>query len=368
MSRVPFLDLAKAYQELRPQLDKALLRVASSGQYLFGPETESFEREFADYIGTRYAVTVGSGLDALIIALRAYGIGVGDDVLVPTNTFVATWMAVSAVGARPIPVEPDPHTYNIDIKNLNRRLSKNTRAIIPVHLYGRPCDMESVTKWAKDHSLPVIEDAAQSHGAWMQHPLRKTGSLGQAGCWSFYPGKNMGAFGDAGAITTNDERIAERCRELRNYGSVVKYHHETMGVNSRISEMDAAVLRVKLRVLNEWNRRREAVAQQYLDLLSDVPLVLPELPESVKPSWHLFVVQTSERDGLRQFLREHEIDTQIHYPVPPLRQPVYAAQYSPNGCPIAEWLSQRILSLPIGPHMSEAQVRRVSDLVHRYYS
>lgn len=365
MMRVPFLDLKPAYRELSIEISRALARVSESGQYLFGPETEAFEREFADFIGVRHCIAVGSGLDALTIALHAYGIHRGDDVLVPSNTFIATWMAVSAVGARPIPVEPDPRSFNITADSLRRALTPQARAVIPVHLYGRPCDMDDLRAWARAHSLLVIEDAAQAHGAAINN--FRTGNMGHAGCWSFYPGKNLGAFGDAGAITTNDTAIAEMCRTIRNYGSSEKYHHEQMGLNSRMSETDAAILRVKLRVLDQWNRRRHVLALQYRDSLSDLPLLLPDLPRLGVPSWHLFVVQTPDRDRMRQYLQDQGIDTQIHYPVPPHRQPVYAVNYSSDACPVADALSANILSLPMGPHLTAAQVHRVSDVIHQYY-
>lgn len=367
MTRIAFLDLTLAYDELRSAIEHAMSRVASSGQYLFGRETEAFESEFADYIGTRYCVAVGNGLDALSIALRALEIGTGDEVLVPSNTFIATWMAVTAVGARPVPVEPDPITQDVSPAGFVSAATARTRCIIPVHLYGRPCKMREISDWAVSNSISVVEDAAQSHGALLEDGTTRTGSIGDAGGWSFYPGKNLGAFGDAGAVTTSRQDLAEACRQIRNYGSLQKYHHGRLGLNSRMSEMDAAILRIKLRVLDEWNRRRHNIAQQYGELLSDLPMILPQFPPYGDSSWHLYVIQTDGRDELQQYLKRRGVETQIHYPIPPHRQPIYAQQYPGDGCPTADRLSRTVLSLPIGPHMTESQVRVISDCIHQYF-
>ena len=331
---IPFLDLHAAYQELRPEIDVAVGRVLDSGYYILGPEVEAFETDFARYCEADHAIGVGNGLDALVLALRALGIGVGDEVLVPSNTFIATWLAVTAVGARPVPVEPDPNTYNIDVARLSDALTKQTRAIIAVHLYGQPANMAALSAFCREHGLRLIEDAAQAHGA--RHTGRRVGSEGDIACWSFYPGKNLGALGDGGCVTTSDPHLAERVRLLRNYGSREKYVHEEVGTNSRLDPIQAAILRVKLAHLDAWNDRRRAIAALYLDRLRDSGLALPEVPNWAEPVWHLFVVRHPDRDALRQSLHEAGIGTLIHYPIAPHMQRAYAGLgISPDALPIA---------------------------------
>jgi dTDP-4-amino-4,6-dideoxygalactose transaminase len=359
MSRVPFLDVQAIYEELREELDEAARRVMASGAYVLGPEVAAFEKEFAAYCGTRHAIGVGSGLDALRLILLGYGLGAGDEVIVPSNTFIATWLAVSQTGAVPVPVEPDPETHNITSGAVERAVTERTKAIMPVHLYGQPADMDAIVALGRRHGIRVIEDAAQAQGA--RHRGRRAGSLGDAAGFSFYPGKNLGALGDAGAITTDDDGLADRVRMLRNYGSKVKYHHDLPGLNSRLDSLQAALLRVKLRHLDEFNDRRRAAAARYLERLEG-EVALPVVPEWAEPVWHLFVVRHPRRDRLQTGLREAGIDTLIHYPIPPHLSGAYAG-YSGPPLPVAERLADEVLSLPMGPHLSTEDTDRVADAV-----
>ena len=359
---IPFLELAAAYRELKSEIDAAVVSVLESGCYILGPEVEAFEQEWAVYCGATHAVGVGSGLDALILALRALEIGSGDEVIVPSNTFIGTWLAVSAVGARPVPVEPDPATYNIDPVRIGAAITPATRAILPVHLYGQPADLDTILAIARAHNLFVVEDAAQAHGACYKG--RRIGAHGDVVCWSFYPGKNLGAFGDGGAVTTNRDDLADRIRILRNYGSRHKYLNEVRGVNSRLDPLQAAILRVKLRYLDEWIARRQWVATCYFKGLSDTGLILPYVPEWADPAWHLFVVQSQEREALRTRLAEIGIDTLIHYPIPPHMQGAYAdLGFESDAFPLARQLATTVLSLPMGPHLKLDDVRRVVEAV-----
>jgi dTDP-4-amino-4,6-dideoxygalactose transaminase len=362
VSRIPFLDLPAAYAELQEELDAATRRVMASGQFILGPEVTAFEEEFAGYCGTRHAIGVGSGLDALRLILLAYGIGPGDEVIVPSNTFIATWLAVSQAGATPVPVEPDGETHNITAAAVEPALTRFTKAIMPVHLYGQPADMDALLALGRDRGIPVIEDAAQAQGALYRG--RRAGSLADAAGFSFYPGKNLGALGDAGAVTTDDELLADRLRTLRNYGSKVKYHHDVAGLNSRLDSLQAAALRIKLRRLDDWNSRRRAVATRYLERLAVVDeIVLPTVPERTEPVWHLFVVRHRRRDDLRERLDEAGVETIIHYPIPPHRAGAYAAEFDGARLPIAEQLADEVLSLPIGPHLRLEDADRVAGAV-----
>ncbi|WP_282041262.1 DegT/DnrJ/EryC1/StrS family aminotransferase [Halomonas alimentaria] len=361
---IPFLDLKAAYLELQKPIDDAVSRVLNSGWYVLGPEVEAFESEFADYCGTACCVGVANGLDALTLALRALEVGPGDEVIVPSNTYIATWLAVSAVGATPVPVEPDPTTHNIDPARIEAAITPRTRALLPVHLYGQPVDLDPILAIARQHGLKVIEDAAQAHGA--RYKGERIGGHGDIVCWSFYPGKNLGAMGDAGAITTNDNELAERIAMLRNYGSREKYVNEVPGVNSRLDPLQAAVLRVKLKALDEWTERRRAIAALYSDKLADTGLALPMVPEWAEPAWHLYVVRSSRRDALQAALKEADIGTLIHYPIPPHRQQAYAQLgLEEYPLPVAEQLAGEVLSLPMGPQLTLEQARRVVDAVKR---
>ncbi len=360
---VPFLDLKAAYRELKDEFDAVYQRVMESGWYILGEEVEAFETEWAAYCGTAYCVGVGNGLEALHLVLRAWGIGPGDEVIVPSNTYIATWLAVSYAGATPVPVEPDPRTYNLDSARIEAAITQKTKAVIPVHLYGQPADMDPIVAIARRHGLKVLEDAAQAHGSRYQG--RRTGGLGDAAAWSFYPGKNLGAFGDAGAVTTDDANLADRLRVLRNYGSRVKYHNEVKGFNSRLDPLQAGFLRVKLRQLDDWNQRRQRVARTYLHDLREVSsLGLPHVPEWAAPCWHLFVVRHPRRDELQRRLEAAGVGTLIHYPIPPHRSGAYAdVGFKEGGFPLAEELAATVLSLPMGPHLDEGQAALVAQRV-----
>lgn len=365
MMQVPFLDLKYTYMALKEELDAAYHRVMESGWYILGEEVEAFEQEFADFVGARHCVGVGNGLEALHLILRAYGIGPGDEVIVPANTYIATWLAVTYAGATPVPVEPVERTYNLDPALIEAAITPRTRAIIAVHLYGQTADMDPINEIARRHGLKVIEDAAQAHGA--RYKGRRAGSLGDAAGWSFYPGKNLGAFGDAGAVTTDDDDLARRVRSLRNYGSQVKYYNEFKGFNSRLDPLQAAFLRVKLPHLDAWNQRRAVIAARYLEAFANLPLILPYVPPWAEPVWHLFVVRHPERDRLQRYLAKQGIGTLIHYPVPPHLQNAYADMGFHEGAfPITEAIHREVLSLPMGPHLSEGEQGYVINCVHSF--
>lgn len=359
---IPFLDFGAMHAEVRADLDAACRRVIDSNWLILGQEVERFEAEFADYCEAGYCVGVGNGLDALYLVLRALGVGPGDEVIVPANTYIATWLAASYAGALPRPVEPDPRTYNLDPAAVERAITPRTRAVVPVHLYGQPADMDPINEVARRHGLKVIEDAAQAHGA--RYKGRRTGGLGDAAGFSFYPGKNLGALGDGGAVVTNDPDLADRVRVLRNYGSRTKYHNDVKGVNSRLDELQAAFLRVKLALLDDWNARRRAVAGRYLDVLSGLGLTLPFVPDWAQPVWHLFVVRWPRRDALQRALAGAGIGTMIHYPIPPHLQPAYRELgLGPGSFPLTEAIHRDVLSLPMWPQMPAAQIDAVCEAI-----
>jgi dTDP-4-amino-4,6-dideoxygalactose transaminase len=359
---VPFLDLGAAYRELQTDLESAILASLRTGWYIGGQDVEAFESEFATFTETKHCVGVANGLDALHLALLALGVGAGDEVIVPSNTYIATWLAVSQSGAIPVPVEPTESTYNIDPSRIEGAITPRTKAILPVHLYGQPADLDPILILAHKHGLYVLEDAAQAHGA--RYKGRRIGGHGDVVAWSFYPGKNLGALGDAGAVTTNDEKIADRIRVLRNYGSRLKYVNEVKGFNSRLDPVQASALRVKLKYLDEWNARRVAVAKRYAEGLAGAGLVLPYVPEWAEPVWHLFVVQHSKRDAIQRMLQDAGIGTLIHYPIPPHLQDAYMdLSFTKNQFPIAESMANRVLSLPIGPQLNDANVESVIEVL-----
>ncbi|GAB6041975.1 DegT/DnrJ/EryC1/StrS family aminotransferase [Endothiovibrio diazotrophicus] len=356
--QVPFLDLRAGYRELRAEIDAAILAVLDRGAYILGPEVEAFEAEFAAYCETGHAVGVANGLDALRLALLALGVEPGDEVIVPANTFIATWLAVSQCGATPIPVEPAEGSHTLDPQRIEAAIGPRTRVILPVHLYGHPAELEPILAIAERHGLKVLEDAAQAHGA--RYRGRRIGGHGDAAAWSFYPGKNLGALGDAGAVTTDHPELAERLRVLRNYGSREKYFNEALGYNSRLDPVQAAVLRVKLRHLDAWNERRRAIARRYLELPAIAALARPQAPADSESVWHLFVVRHPERNALQARLAEAGIATLIHYPLPPHRQQAYThLGLAASAFPVANRLAAEVLSLPLGPQMTEEQVGAV---------
>lgn len=361
---VQFLDLAYTYRALASELDAATSRVLASGWYIGGPEVEAFEQAFAEASGARYCVGVGNGLDALTLLLRAWNLGPGDEVIVPAHTFIATWLAVTAVGAELIPIDPTASGFNVSIETVEPAVTERTRVIVPVHLYGAAVDMTPLAKLAKARSIKLLEDAAQAHLA--SGFGQRVGALGDAAAWSFYPGKNLGAYGDAGAVTTNDAQLADQLRALRSYGSQVKYQHDSLGVNSRLDPIQAAILGVKLKHLAAWNSRRSEIAERYTQAFSQLGwLKAPELdPGSV---WHLYVLEVSQRDRLQRYLAERGVQTLIHYPVPPHRQKAYAqSPVARASLPRSEALGASVLSLPMGPHLSESDVSRVIEAVKSF--
>ena len=362
-NKIPFLDVKATYTELQFEINNSVKRVLNSGWYIGGEEVSSFETEFAAFVDAKGCVGVGNGLDAITISLKALGIGKGDEVIVPSNTFIATWLAVSSVGAIPIPVEPNEETFNLDVTKLQASVTPKTKAVIVVHLYGQPADLEPIQLFCQDNQLKLIEDAAQAHGARYQG--KRIGSHGSVVTWSFYPGKNLGGFGDGGAVTSNDLSLLEQIRILSNYGSPKKYVHQVQGFNSRLDPLQACVLRVKLRYLEVWNSRRKEIAKTYSEFLNNVQL--PSVPNWADPVWHLFVIRHPNRQALMDHLRSRDVQTVIHYPIPPHLQSAYSGLgYVKDDFPISEKIHQEVLSLPIGPHLSEEQVRFVINQVQSF--
>jgi dTDP-4-amino-4,6-dideoxygalactose transaminase len=365
VNSVPFLSLKDATAELRSELDDAIARVLSSGHYIGGPEVEGFEAEFAQYVGARHCVGVANGLDAITLSLLAHGLKPGDEVLAPSNTFIATWLGATHGGGVPRPVEPDFATHVVTPEAVRRAITPRTRAVVPVHLYGTPVDVPALKQLCAEQGLLLLEDAAQAHGAKVG--ATRIGGFGTTATWSFYPGKNLGALGDAGAITTDDDAVAARLRLLRNYGSTVKYVHEVVGFNSRLDPLQAAVLRVKLKHLDAWNERRQVIAARYLKELAGLDgLRLPVVPAGRTSSWHLFVVRTPRRDALRTHLEADGIGTIIHYPIPPHLQQAYPDAGS-DSLRETETAAREVLSLPIGPHFSAEAIGHVIESVRRFF-
>jgi dTDP-4-amino-4,6-dideoxygalactose transaminase len=364
--KISYLDLGAAHRQLSDELDQAWRRVVDSGRYVLGSELEAFEQEFAEYCGVLHCIGVGNGLDALHLTVRALGLGAGAEVIVPSNTYIATWIAVTHAGAVPVPVEPDERSYNIDVSRIADSITSRTAAILPVHLYGRPAEMEQILNVARRFGLKVIEDAAHAHGA--RYRGRRVGGFGDAAAFSFYPAKNLGAIGDGGAVVTNDASLAQRVRVLRNYGSPRKYDNDVVGFNSRLDPLQAAVLRVKLPYLDAWNRRRGDIAALYQDGLANLPgLVLPEpAGEGVEAVWHAFVIRHPRRDALQQYLQRHGVDTLIHYPIPPHRSQAYAQTGLTEELPIASRLAAQVLSLPMGPHLGREDLSKIIDVIRRF--
>ena len=365
---VPFLDLKETYLALENEIDAAVKSVLKKGWYVLGENVRRFEEEFAAYCGCRHCVGVGSGMDALELLLKAHGIGPGVEVVVPANTYIATALAVSRVGAIPVLVEPDPATCNLDPSRIEPALTPKTTAVMAVHLYGQSADMTTIQSICQKYDLKLLEDAAQAHGA-MHHGI-KAGALGDGAGFSFYPGKNLGAFGDGGAVVTNDPNVADYVRTARNYGSEKKYYNALKGMNSRLDELQAAVLRVKLRYLDPWNRRRSEIAQLYSDRLEarDRELVLPHIEDENQHVWHLFTIRSNRRDELQAFLENHGIGTLIHYPVPLYMQEAYTElHHLKNNYPISTAISEQTLSLPMGPHLSTEAALYVCEAVNGFF-
>ncbi len=362
--KIPFQSLQRELTPLAQELKQAVNRVIDSGHFILGKESRHFERKFATFCQTRHCIGCGNGLDALQLILRGFDIGQGDEVIVPAHTFIATWLAVSHVGATPVPVDCLETTGNIDPDKIEAAITDRTKAIIVVHLYGQPAKMDAITASARKHGLKIIEDAAQAQGALYRG--QPTGSLGDAAGFSFYPAKNLGALGDAGAITCHDATLAATIRALANYGSPQKYCHESQGINSRLDEIQAAALSVKLSHLPAQNSRKQAIAEQYLDALVEAPVELPQQLPETKQVWHQFVVRTPYRDRLRNFLQERGIETLIHYPVACHQTPAYAAQMADYSLPIAEKLADTVLSLPISHALRDEEVDYVINAIKQF--
>lgn len=362
---IPVLDVGASYSEIAGEIDAAVHKVLRSGWYIGGEAVEGFESDYAVYCGAEHCVGTGNGLEALALSLRALGIGRGDEVIVPANTYIATWLAVSMVDAIPVPVEPDPATYCIDANRIEAAITPRTRCIMPVHLYGHPCDMEAIMHIARAHKLLVVEDAAQAHGAAWQG--KKIGTHGDAVAWSFYPTKNLGAFGDAGAITTNNANIAQKVRLLRNYGSHDKNVHEVKGVNSRLDPVQAAILSVKLRYLDEWQSRRQSVADFYAEAFAGLNSATPPATApGATHAWHLYVMRFERRDAVEASLARDGVASAVHYPTPPFRQAAYVELAAEAGkWPLSDKIARTVLSIPMGPHLSMDDAGRVVEAVRR---
>ncbi len=366
--QVPFLEIKNTYQDLQPSMDNLWNKLHSKSHYILGEEVENFEKEFADFLGVKYAIGVGNGFDALTLSLKALNIGAGDEVIVPVHTFIATWLAVSSVGAKPVPVDVQASSFNIDSTHIEQAITKNTKAIIPVHLYGSPAEMEIISNIAKKYNLAVLEDAAQAVGG--SYKSRKVGSLGDIAGFSFYPSKNLGCFGDGGAVVTNDDFLYERVKLLRNYGSHDRYYHEIAGINSRLDELQAGILSIKLKEVSNWNRRRSEIANFYSREFKNIPgLIPPILPDNRDEHvWHLYVVRCTKRNELKEHLLANGIHTQIHYPCPPHLQKAYQhLEYKQGDFPVAEKLANEVLSLPIGPHLSQQQAEHTVRTVKEFF-
>lgn len=365
--KIPFLSLEISDQAIRTQIESAINRVVQSNRFVLGPEVSFFEEEWAEYVDASFCVTVGNGLDALQLALLAAGIGPGDEVLVPAHTFIATWFAVSNLGALPIPLPMEAGTPHLDPLKIEEAVTSKTKAIIPVHLYGHPARLSEILATARKHGLVVVEDAAQAHGA--RYFDRRIGSHGDIVAWSFYPGKNLGAFGDAGAITSNNLDFIETVRRLRNYGSDKKYAHKVVGFNSRMDEIQAAVLRVKLGYLDSWNDKRRAIARYYSGAIGEAladdrhPVALPQTRDDSEPVWHLYVIQTAFRDRFASLLENKGIETLIHYPLDPLNQEAYSHLRLGTRADLSRNHGDWALSLPMGPHLNRNQTEQVASAV-----
>lgn len=363
MNNIPFLSLKPVNEQYRAELDAAIQRVLDKGWYLLGQEITDFENAFAEFCGVKNCVGVGNGLDALTLIIKAYGFSSGDEIIVPANTYIATILAISQNGCTPVLVEPDINTYNINPDLIEAAITPKTKAIMVVHLYGQAVEMEKVWPIAQKYNLKVIEDSAQAHGALYQG--RRTGSLGDASGFSFYPGKNLGCLGDGGAVTTNDDELAERVRALRNYGSEIKYQHLFKGVNSRLDEIQAAMLSVKLKYLDQDNQKRRAVARFYRENIVNPQIVLPQVKNEESHVWHIFAVRCARRDELQKYLSDNGIGTQIHYPIPPHKQQAYS-EWNTLSLPIAEQISREELSLPMSPVLTQQEIEYVVERINQF--
>lgn len=366
---IPFLDLKKQYYSIKDEIDKSISKVLESSQFILGKEVAAFEEEFAKYTGTKYAVAVGSGTEALHLSLIACGIKPGDEVITAPNISVPTVSAISFANSKPVFVDIDPETYNLDLNKLEEYLEKQssakTKAMIPIHLYGHPADMDGISEIAQKYGLKVIEDACQAHGA--EYKGKKAGSIGEVGCFSFYPTKNLGAYGDGGMVVTNNEETANKIRMLRNYGEKKKYYNLIKGFNSRLDEIQAAILRVKLRYLDRWNKARHKHACLYNNLLKNSTITTPIEKDYAKHVFHLYVIRSKNRDKLQKHLKDKGITTLIHYPLPAHLQPSYKGLgYKKGDFPISEKYAQEVLSLPLFPELKEEQIKHVCEVINEF--
>ncbi len=364
---IKFLDLHKINEQYRTQIDERIKNVLDSGWYLLGKEDENFEEHFASYCGAKYCVSCGNGLDALMLIIKAYGFGKGDEIIVPANTYIASILAISYNGCTPVLVEPDINTYNINPDLIEEKITAKTKAIMVVHLYGQAVQMDKIWALAKKYNLKVIEDSAQAHGAGVKinGDLRKAGNLGDASGFSFYPGKNLGCLGDGGAVTTNDKELADKVRALRNYGSNIKYHNIYQGVNSRLDEIQAAVLDAKLPYLDKDNQRRREIANYYLANINNKKIIMRKSYQELANVWHVFPVRTEKRDEFQQYLKDNDIQTLIHYPIPPHKQECYK-EWNNLSLPVTEEIHRTIISIPISPVMTDTEAEKVVEVINRY--
>ena len=364
---IKFLDLHKINKRFREEIDERIKQVLDSGWYLLGKQDEKFETHFAEYCGVKHCIGCANGLDALNLIIKAYGFGVGDEIIVPANTYIASMLAISQNGCTPVLVEPDIDTYNINPDLIEEKITERTKAIMVVHLYGQAVQMEKIWELAKKYNLKIIEDSAQAHGAGVNvnGKFIKTGNLGDASGFSFYPGKNLGCMGDGGAVTTNDEELANKIRALRNYGSNVKYHNIYKGINSRLDEIQAGILDIKLKYLDADNQRRREIAQYYRANIKNEKIILPQVYDEKSHVWHIFAIRTDNRNKLQEYLKENDIQTLIHYPIPPHKQNAYQ-EWNNLSYPISEEIHRTELSLPISPVMTDDEVEKIVELANKY--
>lgn len=360
---IKFLDLYKVNEEYRAQIDESIKRVIDSGWYLLGKEDESFENNFAKYCGVKHAIGVANGLDALNLIIKAYDFNANDEIIVPANTYIASILAISQNGCTPVLVEPDIETYNINPDLIEKHITSKTKAIMVVHLYGQAVEMEKIWTLAKKYNLKIIEDSAQAHGAIYNN--KRTGNLGDASGFSFYPGKNLGCLGDGGAITTNDDELAKKIRALRNYGSEIKYQNIYKGVNSRLDEIQAAVLDVKIKGLDKDNKKRQEIAKYYRENMKNKLIILPKVKSEENHVWHIFAIRCDRRNELQDYLEKNGIQTLIHYPIPPHKQQAYS-EWNHLSFPVSEKIHKEILSLPISPVMSDDEIKEVVRVINNF--
>ena len=360
---IKFLDLEKINNRFRDEIDLRIKTILDKGWYLQGEENESFTKNFAQYCGTKHCIGVANGLDALNLIIKTFGFGNGDEIIVPANTYIATILAISQNGCTPVLVEPDINTYNINPDLIEEKITEKTKAIMVVHLYGQAVQMEKIWALAKKYNLKVIEDSAQAHGAFCQG--RRVGNLSDASAFSFYPGKNLGCLGDGGAVTTNDDNLAAKIKAIANYGSDRKYHHIYKGVNSRLDEIQAAVLDVKLKYLDQDNEKRRKIAKYYRENIKNENIILPATYNETSHVWHVFVVRTNERDRFQRYLQNNDIQTIIHYPTPPHKQGAYS-EWNDLSLPITEEIHKTIISIPISPVMTEKEIQRIMEVINEY--